>query len=440
MRNGVGTGLKRWHFLDALMPGLLTLYILLGVQSVPFHGDEAMQITMSRDYYTAFVHRQPAALLVSPPYTIDSEPWLRLINGSVNRFAEGLSLHLSGYDESHLPSLWQWPLSYEDNVAQGNRPPAPILYSSRLPSALFLAASSSIMFAIGWTFGGRLTAYLASLIYTLNPIILLNGRRAMMEGSLLCFGLLTILLAIHISRGRQDWRWWLALSLSAALTLASKHSGIVFVASAFSWLILAALFDHLKENRTLRLPYPLFLKTGAGLLFTFSLFTLFSPALWNNPLDRFRDLLSERQQLLEAQVQAEPTAPTSLTDRLTGILTQSFISQPVYYEAAFWGNSAEIRAEIIKYEASSLAGIMPSPILGFILTLFAGIGLLSLIQVRQSWQWGLVCWLLITTASLLINPLPWQRYYLPLIPVMALCAAFGFSQLTNRWLQRRSST
>src|SRR5262249_33553487 len=121
-----------------------------------------------------------------------------------------------------------------------------LLTIARIPSTLFLVLSSVAMFGIGWQFGGRLPAYFMSGLYTLNPIILLNGRRAMMEGSMLAFGLLTIWLAILISRGRTNWRWWVLFTLSAGLTLASKHTGVVFVGGAFGWITIdeiARFFD-----------------------------------------------------------------------------------------------------------------------------------------------------------------------------------------------------
>ena len=34
-------------------------------------------------------------------------------------------------------------------------------------------------------------------------------------------------------------------------------------------------------------------------------------------------------------------------------------------------------------------------------------------------------WLLVTVVNLLINPLPWQRYYLVLISIMVLLVAVG---------------
>ncbi len=39
----------------------------------------------------------------------------------------------------------------------------------------------------------------------------------------------------------------------------------------------------------------------------------------------------------------------------------------------------------------------------------------------------------------LVNPLPWQRYYLPWIPVMTLLAVIGFVSLWQRLSRPQSS-
>ncbi|MBK8026921.1 MAG: hypothetical protein IPK19_37420 [Chloroflexi bacterium] len=47
---------------------LLVLYVVLGVPSVTFHGDEAMQIYMSSDYATAILEGAPEKLLSYPRF------------------------------------------------------------------------------------------------------------------------------------------------------------------------------------------------------------------------------------------------------------------------------------------------------------------------------------------------------------------------------------
>jgi 4-amino-4-deoxy-L-arabinose transferase-like glycosyltransferase len=409
----------RQFFIDLVWLLALGIFVLAGTNLASFHGDEAMQITMSRDYKTAFIDGQPGALAVNPPYTIDSEPWLRLINGSVNRYTIGLSWHLAGLGESDLPSIWQWALSYGDNAARGSLPSDTLLYVARIPSALFLALSVAVMFAIGWNLKGRGLAYFVSGLYALNPIILLNGRRAMQEGSMLFFGLLAICIAIIISHDNRSWRWWIGLIVASALTLASKHSGVVFIAGAFGWVFVSEIATFGLRIRS-RQVGPLLV---SGIL-TMFLFIALSPALWSDPIGRVGDLLTEREKLLTSQIIAEPTAPTTIPQRIEGILTQPFIAAPVHYEASFWANAAPVTAQIQRYMNSPLSGLQFGFLIGIPLTILSGIGLL--LTFRQRRLWGLLVWTLITVASLLVNPLPWQRYYLPLIPPMTILVGIGF--------------
>ncbi|HQU51006.1 MAG TPA: hypothetical protein PLM09_18085, partial [Casimicrobiaceae bacterium] len=51
---------------------------------------------------------------------------------------------------------------------------------------------------------------------------------------------------------------------------------------------------------------------------------------------------------------------------------------------------------------------------------------------------GLYLWLAVNVAALMANPLPWQRYYLPLIPVVTLLAGSALLSLTA--LVRRAPT
>src|SRR5262245_15091981 len=89
--------------IDGLWLLALAIYVLAGMSIAPFHGDEPMQIYMSHDYATAFIYKTPQQLMTSPPYDIDTDPQLRILNGSVNRYAIGLAWHLAGMNDSILP-------------------------------------------------------------------------------------------------------------------------------------------------------------------------------------------------------------------------------------------------------------------------------------------------------------------------------------------------
>lgn len=438
---------RRIAVFDFLWLLVLAIYIMVGIVRVPFHGDEAMQITMSRDYFTAFVNHQPQTLLVTPPYPVDNPNLLRLINGSINLYTVGFGLQMAGYREQNLPALWQWPLSYDDNIARGSRPEQAMLVISRISSALFLTISAAVLFGIGWQLRGRWAGYIASGLYALNPVILLNGRRAMMEGSVLCFGLLTILLAMIICQGRNSWRWWVLMGIAGGLTLASKHSGIVYIAAALGWLVIREIQvstpnpspSPIVTGEGRKTIQRMLLRVGLSVVMMVAVFIGLSPAQWNNPVARLGDLISQRAELLKSQVKAEPSAPTALSERVMGIVTQPYMQGPVYFEVGFWAGAAPVQAEIAQYDGSIVSGLHAGVVLGGIMTLLTVLGIIVSARDWRLWKIGVLLWLTVIVASLLVNPLPWQRYYLALYPLAAVLTAVGAVSVIQ-WLgQQRSS-
>ncbi|MCZ2098950.1 MAG: phospholipid carrier-dependent glycosyltransferase, partial [Anaerolineae bacterium] len=278
----------------------------------------------------------------------------------LSRYAIGLSWHVAGFTVNDLPPHpgWDWGLDYDTNAATGHVPAPALLQAARFSSTLFLALSVVVMFALGWRFGGRLLAYVVSALYAVNPIVLLNGRRAMQEGSMLFFGLLAILIAVAIGnrldqshRGGSETRpympllfHWLALIVAGGLTLASKHSGIVFVVSALGWIFAAELI-HLRWRALLLTASKLVI--AAALMV--ALFVALSPALWNNPPARLLNLLEARAELLDIQVASEPLAPTTLAQRVEGIVTEPFLMPPQHFEVTFWGDFPTVVSDIERY-------------------------------------------------------------------------------------------
>lgn len=428
---------RRARALDVLWLAVLMLFVVVGMPLATFHGDEAMQIYASRDYAAAFLRGDLNSLMTEPPYPIDSDQHLRILNGSINRYTIGLSWHMAGFSESDLPPApgWDWGFNYAENLATSHRPSEALLNAGRASSTLFLALSVIVMFGLGEHFGGRLPAYIASGLYALHPVILLNGRRAMQEGSVLFFGLLTVWLAASIARRRADGHaasvgWWLGLALAAGLTLASKHSGIIWVAGAGAWL-LAAELAHFDARAFVRVLAQLALVGALAL----GPFLMLSPALWRDPLARVGDLLAVRAELLEIQVAAHPDAPMTIAQRVDMLLREPFLKAPMHYEVASWGEDPAVLAEIARYMESPLSGWQFGPIAGLALTVIAAVGLVraATAVIRggadRGARLGVLALGLIVAASVLANPLPWQRYALAWLPVTLLLCALGFFTL-----------
>jgi hypothetical protein len=467
---------RRQSWLDIGWLVLLAIFVAAGAMLTPFHGDEAMHIYTSEDYATAILEGHPEQLPMNPPYDIDSDPRLRLLNGSVMRYSVGLAWHLAGLTANNLPPApgWDWGQIYDQNAATGHRPSEALLSAARTVAVIYLIGSIVVMFGIGWQFGGRWMAYFVSGLYTLNPIILLNGRRALVESAMLCFGLLTIWVALHIARRRAAgervrWGWWLGLIIASALALASKYTSTIFVAGAFGGIFVVEVVKLFTPSPN---PFPVneegekngadtmyrvptsarerftALAVTTGELFVsgivaIGLLIALSPALWNNPVERARDLTQMLGEQVEIVVSILPDAPTTMGQRVEGIVTQPFMTTPQQFEQASWAEAAPITLEIQRYMSSPLSGLQFGTLLGGALTLLAGFGLIAALhpRLRPYPSWGLsvllVVWLLVTVLNLLINPLPWQRYYLPLIPITSVLAGVALMALVKLVKDRR---
>jgi hypothetical protein len=149
-----------------------------------------------------------------------------------------------------------------------------------------------------------------------------------------------------------------------------------------------------------------------------------------------QDLVRLRGELLDIQVNADPLAPMSTEERIRQIIMQPFMAAPAHYEVAGWADAVAITEEINRYMASPLSGLQFGPLFGGVLTLFVLVGLVALGRRGWTFRLGIFVWLLLTLALLMVNPLPWQRYYLPLIPLTTLLAGIGIYRVLALFVHR----
>ncbi|MDX2139200.1 MAG: phospholipid carrier-dependent glycosyltransferase [Chloroflexota bacterium] len=446
------------RLLDTLFLLALAAYILAGTTLTPFHADEATQIHMSRDFAYQLLQGDYARLRYDPAAPLTAETQLRLINGTVNKYAIGLAWWLAGYTVDDLNSDWDWGGGWDYNVSSGRLPSDGVLNAARLPSALFTAAGAVVMFALGWQLGGRPTAYLAALLYALHPVLLLNGRRAMMEGSLTFFSLLTVLAALRFAR-RGSWAGALALGVAGGLTIASKHTGAATVAAVFVacgvWAVVRlaaqALIPSPSSNEKAATRnrigvvrselYP-FLRLCVAALVVMGVFLVLNPAWWGGDTVQIgQTILQWRTELLDIQAQL-PGAYADSGEQGAGWLRFVTDMQPQYYEIDSWSDIPAMQVQIAAYAASPWTGIMADGA-GVVITLLALVGvLLLLIGVPAQptpTRLVLIVWALAMVAITWSSPLAWQRYYLPVYPAIALLAAYGPVGVWRWWRAVRAA-
>jgi 4-amino-4-deoxy-L-arabinose transferase-like glycosyltransferase len=295
------------------------------------------------------------------------------------------------------------------------------------------------MFLIGWQMRLRSLAYPAALLYALHPVILLNGRRAMMEGSLLLTTLLTIcwLLAMIIAEHSATAQGFVRrlslpvryaiLGVLVGLAVAAKHTGLVVGGAA----LIGALFAALARDRSWR---PLAL-VGFATAIAFLTWFALNPAYWNNPVGAAQAMLNARADLLQAQTNDAPLAYSDIGQRVGAIVKQSFLTPPQYYESPTWGGLPHLEGQIALYQQSAIDGWDWGPLVGVVLTLLAALGLLALLYDalrRDLVALAILIWAGATIAASLAIPLDWQRYYLPLLLVAIVLAAVGLGRLLVR--------
>jgi 4-amino-4-deoxy-L-arabinose transferase-like glycosyltransferase len=418
--------------LDALWLIALCAYAFSAVMDAPYHGDETTYIFAANDFDIA-LRGDWDALRVDGIGNIGS--YERLMNGMVYPYTFGAFRYVLNIQDIAMPGHnWTWGVVWDQALASGSVVGDSLLIPARMLSTGYVAAAAIIMFGIGWRFGGRPTAYIASALLALNPILLLQGRRALPEGALMFIGLLTIWIASGIAARRErgqraGWGRWLALMLASALAICVKQTGLLFVAAAFAWIVVPELI------RRRRIPFTVIgasFVTGVGALaIAFAL----SPGLWNDPPQRLRELFNERVSLVNVQVSLDPNAPMSLETRALSILRQPFLTPLQHYESYGFAESPAFMAWTRRYDASPLTGLrldqpsLISGLLGATLTAFAVVGTILVFRPRynggapSSAAIGLFIWLTLAVGALMVNPLPWQRYYLPLLPIVVISAS-----------------
>lgn len=421
--------------LNGLLLVLLGGYVIVG--DVPFHGDESMQIYMSRDYYDLVQTRNVDALLYRESVNTEIEALnqeLRIINGTVTKLTIGLAWDLAGYTVNDLNQPWYWgmPDEWSWNIANHGMPSDRLLRYARLPSTLFTALSIGVIFAITWVITHKYTAsWVSALIYATYPAVLLNGRRAMMEGSYLFFSALVILSALKLSEAatlRRRIIWAVLLGLTSGLAVASKHTAVLTVVLAFMAVGVLPVVQRRasKEETTGELPLSTFIfpLCIAGLV-AGGVFLALNPAWWSDPIQTAKEVLDRRQTLLDQQIAGAKATGDDydhLGQRLEQLAAQGLDTPRQYYEVPYWADY--IAGQIADYERGWLDGRSQGPLWTAVLLALLSAGIADLVKWwREEPAWIGLVWLVGTVVVLLIMvPLNWQRYYLPLFaPVSVVC-------------------
>ena len=429
--------IPRW--VDALWLALLALYILAGATLVPFHGDESTLIFMGRDFHHTFVDGDLSKILYDETWSArPHEQKLRLENGTISKTIYGWLAWNQGYGIDDFNSSWHWGRDYEFNLRSGSLPDSDLLNAARLASAIQLALAVSLFFGFTRITLSRPTAYVASALFALHPNVLINGRRAMMEGSHLLGLMLVLLAAAWLLRERKCWGIAL-LGVCMGLAVAAKHPNVIACALAAS-----VVFWALLRKKTGKDNWPLPLVQAAGIIRLSAPFrgrpcvSSAQPSLvvgafgiarpYHRNAGRAAEKSSGLVRRLSARLESVFRAFSSMRLRRNistlkwraGRNMMSFRRRSRPTKAPDWAG--------ILIGGTGLAGLL---CLG--LAVYGAISLSRSPNVAADHRDLLLVWILGTSlATLLLTPLPWARYYLPLAPALALLAAQALVDLSSK--------
>ena len=397
----------------------LSVFLLTGLASIPFHPDESTQLYMSSDLRALIT--QPRSLFFDPEKKDDPRQSYRLLDAPLTRYLLGAGLGIAGLQP--VAQDWDWSRTWDENRSAGALPEARQLLAGRLAVALTLPLSLIMIYICGQYLGGIWAGLLATLLLCLHALVLLHARRAMAEGALL-LGTCAFLASLPAA----DRRPWLA-GLAFGLAFNAKQSALI--------LLPVGLLAVAWSAQGGWLPWRRLTSSFMQYLLSFGLLTLLlNPILWKQPVQAAQAAIQARRELLSEQVaDVQRAMPQQLLEtpgeRVVVLLAHLYLAPPMFAEAGnYRAGTAAAEAEFLANPFHTLGRNLPGAgsLLG--LTLF---GLIAAARRAKradpSQKRGLALFflatLLQTLGLVLAVPLAWQRYVIPLVPLVCIWASLG---------------
>jgi hypothetical protein len=391
-----------------------------------YHPDEGVWIEAGRYYFhTFFIERDWSA-----------ETWNSTRFGSFGKPAPPLGKYLFGaalYFNGQLEGAYQPPPAnagegFDWDVASQERPPRPVLQAARRPVLLLGALAATVLFYLVEAIAqSTATALSASLFFVLQPLVIRDSGRAMLDMPALFFGLLALLLFVYLLLKLEQRQFKQALLLSIAtgfalgLAVSTKLSAVLTLVVLTSWSLLAlwrrlVLWSGVAgtdpghgatgPERSGRLASPAITFLLILLMATITFMAL-NPLLYSQPLAGLQAIVGLAAEVQQYQVPPQQRLDT-LVERLLGVYRVGFVhSGPISY----WLRLPFVDAVLVLtgvgfcvYRAGVSNGSLNQRMRATMLLLWAGITVV-----------GIIYWV----------PYFWLRWYLPLAPIWAVMEALG---------------
>jgi 4-amino-4-deoxy-L-arabinose transferase-like glycosyltransferase len=406
-------------------------WLIAGLRAVPFHPDEATWIYMSRDF-DRMMTAGSASLCWQPESAADPLQIERERACALPRFVIGLFRSAGG--RAATTSDWDWSASWEENVANGALPSEDTLFLARLPQAAMLFVTLLVLARIGWRVAGLSGGMAAAMLFGLNSQVLLHARRAMSESTLL-LGMVLSFWAVLELRGQANRRRDAILAVLAGFGLATavsaKLSGGLILPPLAAGLIYAG--SGARNARGVRAALT---RLGIAAAAFLVLFLIWNPFYLCHPMESLQAVISARESLFGEQVRALSAVAPGQILNTPGLRLLALAYQPFFAPPAFWdipNYAAETAAMQAAYTSDPLTmltagGAVNAFWLGLCVAGF-GLGVRGMADPAGRRHWSLLwLWLLSVAGGILLGvPILWQRFYLILVPVLAVFSGAAVS-------------
>jgi 4-amino-4-deoxy-L-arabinose transferase-like glycosyltransferase len=385
----------------------LSFFILVrGAEKAPFHVDEDNWVHYAAYFKVFFMDRNTDPRIWDGLASKDQPP--------VGKYINGLSLWLRGYRDDDFLRLdrtgpYDFSKSYEWNLENGLAIDPKTLLICRQTAAFFTALACVFLYLAAALFFGRMAALLAAGLMLLSPLVLYYGRHAMTDAPLLCFMTLNLWLSGLFSRHASEGKWrkalWIAavlgigIGLAAGTKLNGALSGIIFAA----WCLILWAY----QRKSVYLGAPLLAAVAAIFIFV-----SINPFLYREPVKKIEQMITFRSELSKIYQKEQPhLALENIPVKVRKVLERTLMPGDKNY--TFLGSRIGFPADLALF------------LLGFFALILKAVK--ALIHDKKLPPDGLVLLyaLILFAGTVLWIPMDWDRYFLPLVPPIALFCAFA---------------
>lgn len=413
-------------FLISLLLVIIGLIYIQDIEDQPIHTDEHAWVQRGALYFESyFIDWNFSASIWQARNAFDQPKLGEMVFGAWTRwwFHQDLDKLFSetdfnqGWDESKPYRGWwtndKWWIGYSGQYPQQSfipekwQPAYNILIVNRYLTIVFSLLTLSIIFLIGKELHNVLSGLIATILLAQTPLYYQLSRLALTDIHLELFILAGLFAFLKLIKNRNSLRWLAFSTLSLGAAVSTKLNGSIAGILSVIWF-LGGYFKSMNHRNIVDI-FIYLRMTSCLLLGTILIFILLNPFTWPNPLlHTYRMFAWRNFEAHNFQTYKQNTAYYSVLDRWSALFNQTVLPAGSY----------------------RIFARLPNSWLDFSLLVLGLLTIiLSLIKTRSKAIGPFFYWFLgVFVAMGAYLTVGTDRYFIPIIPYLALIQAFGLSK------------